>query len=105
MAKTQRYSIVFNTAQISADAAMYSVGSNLNLDQSIRNHIQSEIILGNVTDLDISLSDDGLTLSVERAFTDAAYNALMEISPEAEIVAAINNMEHVDSVTYGFSDS
>ena len=78
------------------------VGSNIN--NSIRNHVQSEMLLGNVADNTITLSDDGLTLTVERTWADSAYDELLQIATEAEIQTLINNLTTVDSATYGFSD-
>lgn len=103
MAKVQSYSITFNTAQTSPEDAMATVGGSVN--SAIREHIQEEILLGGVIENTLLLSADGLTLTVERTFTDAAYNDLMSIASESEILALIEGVTEVSSATYGFSDA
>lgn len=103
MTKMQSYTITFNTAQPSTEAAMYNIGSAVN--SAIREHVQYEIVIGNVSDNSIELSEDGLTLTVSRSWTDGAYEQLMAIASENEIQTLINDLPIVSSVTYGFSET
>jgi len=104
MAKIQNYTIVFKEPQTEdVTDAMYSVGSGM--PNAIRNHIQSQILEGNITNEQVSLSSNGLTLKVSRTWTDSAYNTFIDILSESEILTTIQNMSHVSSATYGFSDS
>ena len=103
MAKTQSYTITFNTPQDDALSAMNLVGADVAND--IRSLIHEGLVVGSVVDQVQDLSEDGLTLNVERTFTDEVYNNLMEITSISDIKTQIENVTEVSSVTYGFSDS
>ena len=103
MAKTQSYTITFNTPQSSAVSAMNLVGGTVNT--AIRDLIHEGLVMGDVVDNVVNLSEDGLTLTVERSFTDEVYNDLMVITSIGDIRTQIENVTEVSSVTYGFSDA
>lgn len=103
MAKTQSYTIIFNTPQVNAYDAMGTVG--VCIADNIRSLIHEGLVLGHIIDESHNLSEDGLTLNVERTFTDEIYNNLMEIVSVSDIITSIESVPEVSSVTYGFSDS
>lgn len=103
MSKTQNYTIVFNTAQSDVDAAMRSIGSQFSAD--LIDLVAQQILLDNIITDSETLSEDGLTLTVQRTWTDAVYDSLIAIQSLDSIRTQINNLSHVSSVTYDFSDA
>lgn len=103
MSKVQNYTIVFNTAQSDVDAAMQSIGSQFSTD--LINLVAQQILLDNIMIDSETLSDDGLTLTVQRTWTDIVYDSLIAIQSVDSIRTQINNLSHVSSVTYDFTDA
>ena len=102
MAKKQIYSFVFNEKQLDAYTAMASVGSKID---SIRNVIAKNMLDGNIYEEgDPSLSLDGMTLHVERIWSDAAYNELMAVTTVQEIIDQVNALDFVSVQSYEFID-
>ena len=103
MSKVQNYTIVFNTAQSDVDAAMQSIGSQFSTD--LINLVAQQILLDNIITDEETLSGDGLTLTVQRTWNDDVYDSLIAIQSIDSIRTQINNLSHVSSVTYGFTDA
>ena len=101
--KIQTYTIVFNTAQPDVETAMQSIGSALSTE--IIELISQGLLLFNIIDDDQTLSEDGLTLNVQRTWKEEVYNTLIGHASIDTIRTTINNLSHVSSVTYDFSDA
>ena len=102
MPKRQLYSFIFNEQQLDPYTAMSRVGSKVN---SIKNVIAKNMLDGNITEEgDPSLSSDGLTLNVERIWSDAAYNELMSVTTIQEIIDHVNALDFVSVQNYEFID-
>lgn len=104
MPKLQQYEIVFNEPYTDKYDAMSSVGLAA-ADAAIRNITMTNILIGNITNEESELTLDGLTLRVSRLWSDSAYNELIQIASPEEIKVIIEDLAHVSSVTYGFSDA
>jgi len=103
MAKRQQYTVTFNTAYDNAADAMYYIGSNL--DSSIRNTVNDYMLIGDISDnVTPTQSDNGLVLTVDRNWTDSAYNELMLINTEEGFESQITALSQIDSCSYGFTD-
>lgn len=102
MPKLQQYEITFAIEQSDPFAAMYSIGQTLS---SLRDITMSGILTGDITEETATLSEDGLTLNVSRLWADSSYQLLMTMTSESEIRSSIENLDHVSSVVYGFSDA
>lgn len=103
MSKRQSYTVVFNQDQIDATSAMFQAGGQLSED--VRDLINAKILNGDVTDDSTpTLSEDGLTLTVQRTWTDSAYSELLALDSDGGIIAAVVSNELIESCTYEFTD-
>ena len=103
MSKRQSYTLVFNQDQIDATSAMFLAGGQLSED--VRNLVNAKILNGHVTDDSTpTLSEDGLTLTVQRTWTDSAYSELLALDSDGGIIAAVVSNELIESCTYEFTD-
>lgn len=102
MAKKQIYSFVFNTQQSDAYNAMYNVGFNFNENRDIvhRNMLNGDIY----EEKDPYLSEDAMTLNVERIWSDKAFDELMAVTTVQEIIDQVNALGFVLVQRYEFVD-
>jgi len=102
MPKLQQYEIIFVHKQEDPLSAMYSIGHTFG---ELREITVAGILIGDITEETATLSEDGLTLYVSRLWSDSRFQKLLDISSESEIKSLIESLDHVSSVTYGFSDA
>jgi len=103
MSKRQSYTIVFKQDQVDAPTAMFNAGSQLSID--IKDLINTKLLNGDVVnDITPSLSADGLTLTVQRTWTDSAYSELLALDSNEGIIAAASSSELIESCNYEFTD-
>jgi len=102
--KQQRYVVRFTNPQTDAEAAMASIGTNINL--ALRQYVAEGMMTGHIVDnIPPSLSEDNLTLTVERVWTDTKADEFLNIMSLTDIRTTLTALPHVDEVIeYDFTE-
>ena len=102
--KKQRYVVKFTNPQTDANSAMASIGTNINL--SLRQHVAEGMMTGHIVDnIEPSLSEDNLTLTVERIWTDDEADEFLDIMSLTDIRTTLTALPHVNEVIeYDFTE-
>ena len=97
---TQRYTVTYNTPQTTSsflDFGQY-------MDTAVISYIAAGLSNGNITIVEETLSDDGMSAVVERQWTDDYANGLLAITSIDDMVAACISHEDSASITGNFGD-
>ena len=97
---TQRYTVTYNTPQ--TFISYLDFGENM--DAAVISYIAAGLSNGNISIVEETLSDDGMSAVVERQWTDDYANGLLDITTIDDMVNACVNHEDCESLTGNFGD-
>jgi hypothetical protein len=98
--KRQSYTIEFNTPQQDIEVLMYNVGKGI--DGSHKTFVGNNILTGHIVEGSSTLSEDGLTLVVERDWTDNVHSDWEAMN--IDIVTPVEALDIVVSCVHSFTD-
>jgi len=102
--KRHSYTIKFNASQQDiiqgTEDVMYKVSEQI--DRRHQAFVGNNILTGQIVDVSSTLSDDGLTLVVERDWTDNAHSDWEALN--IDIVTPVEALDIVESCVHNFTD-
>lgn len=102
--KRHNYTIKFNAAQQDIihgiEALMYKVSKHIDLRHQA--FVGNNLLTGQIVEVSSTLSEDGLTLAVERNWTDDAHSDWEALN--IDIVTPVEALDIVVSCVHNFTD-